>query len=344
MKIRWGVIGAGGIADKRTIPGILRAENAELAAVMDVDPATAARLKDKYSVPAYEKVDDLLSHKGIDAVYIASPVFCHAEQALQVARAGKHMLIEKPVALTFAEGRSIAEAYQKAGLLAGVAFMMRFHVFHQKMRQLVTEGRIGQVLSCRAQTGFWYPDMPGNWRQSKATGGGGALMDVGVHCIDLIQYITGSKARRVTAFTATKVFSYDVDDLSSVLFETDIGAFCHVESSFCMPGSASKGRLEIYGTKGSLLAEQTMSQLEKGTLEVALPGNIADSASRQMETVAFEKIELPFGNMYTKEIDSFSRSIIGQTPLELPVEDGIQVQQVAEAAYQSSTEGRCIEL
>ena len=105
MKVKWGVIGAGGIADRRTIPGMMLAGNAELVAVMEVDKELAEGIRAKYSAKrAYNNVDDLLADQEIDAVYIASPVVFHKEQAIKAARAKKHILIEKPVAITIEDG------------------------------------------------------------------------------------------------------------------------------------------------------------------------------------------------------------------------------------------------
>jgi 1,5-anhydro-D-fructose reductase (1,5-anhydro-D-mannitol-forming) len=118
--------------------------------------------------------------------------------------------------------------------------------------------------------------MPDAWRQQKSLSGGGALMDMGVHCIDLIQYITGSRIKKIAAFNDTKVFKYDVEDSSSVLFELENGAYGHVDSNFNIPDAASKWRLELYGTKGRILADETIGQVEGGKPDVILADNSAE--------------------------------------------------------------------
>jgi len=345
-RVRWGVIGAGGIADRRTIPGMMEAKNAELVAVMEIDMDLAEKIRAKYNAKrAYDNVDDILADPEIDAVYIASPVVYHKDQAIKAAKAKKHILIEKPIALTTEEGKEVLEICRKEGVLAATGFMMRFHAYHQKMKELVESGKLGKIVSCRGQLTCWYPDMPGNWRQKMSTSGGGSLMDMGVHCIDLIQYITGSKAKRVAALTGTKTFKYEVEDSASLIFETEDGAYCYVDANFNIPEAAARCRLEIYGTRGSILAEGTIGQVEGGKVEVVLSDDsLGYDAQQDRVDVAPVEIDVEFGNMYTKEIESFSRTILEGGEVEIPIEDALQVQKVVEAAYRSSAEGRFFDI
>lgn len=336
--IRWGVIGAGGIADRRTIPGMMLSSNAELEAVMEINMDLAERLRAKYNAKkAYDKEAELLADRNIDAVYIASPVINHKEQAIKAAKAKKHILLEKPLALTSEDSEEIVKVCKTEGVLLASGFMMRYHAYHQKMREIVRNGELGQIVSCRGQLTCWYPDIEGAWRQNRASSGGGALMDMGIHCIDLIQYITGSQAVKVAAFTSTKTFGYDVDDSASVMFELDNGASCYIDANFNIPDEAARCRLEFYGTKGSMLAEGTIGQVEGGKLEVIIAksqsGYDAQQNRADAETL---KVSAEFGNMYTKEIESFSRSIMEGIPAEVPGEQAVQVQKVVEAAYWAS--------
>lgn len=346
MKVRWGVIGAGGIADRRTIPGLLLAENAELSAVMDVDMELAEKLRLKYHAKrAFDNVDSLLADGGIDAVYIATPVIFHKEQAIKAARAKKHILIEKPAAMTAEDGEEVARVCREEGVLIAAGMMMRFHAYHRKMKEIVLSGRLGRVVSCRAQLTCWYPEIPGSWRQKSSTSGGGALMDMGVHCIDLIQYITGGKAKKVAALIGTKTFNYEVEDSASLIFEMDNGANAYVDSNYNIPDTAARCRLEIYGTCGSMLAEGTISQAEGGKLEVVLSEeNRSYDAKQDRVDVMPIKVEVVFGNIYAKEIESFSRSILDKTCVEVTIEEAIQVQKVVEAAYKSGDSGKFIEI
>ena len=343
-KVRWGIIGAGGIADRRTIPGLLLASNAQLVAVMEVNMELAEKIRSKHNAKrAYDNIDMLLADNEIDAVYIATPVIYHKEQSIKAARAKKHILIEKPIALTMQDGEEVLRVCREEGVKIAVGLMMRFHAYHQKMKEIISSGKLGKVVSCRAQLTCWYPDIPGNWRQAKATSGGGALMDMGVHCIDLIQYITGEKVIKVAALTNTKTFNYEVEDSSSVLFELENQAFGYVDANFNIPDAAAKCRLEIYGTKGSMLAEGTISQIEGGKLDVVLsPDNVGYDAKQDRNDVQPIDIKVEFGNMYTKEIESFSNSILSGNKIEVSAEDGLQVQRIIEGAYQSSAKSEFV--
>jgi len=336
-KVRWGIIGAGGIADRRTMPGIELAENAVIHSVMEVDMAVAKALKEKYkAAKAYDNEADLIADPDVDAVYIASPVVYHKKQAMMAADAGKHILLEKPIALTVDEGNEVIDYCKKKGVLLATGFMMRFHAYHQAMKKIVEGGKLGQIVSARAQLTCWYPDMPGNWRQAKATSGGGALMDMGVHCLDLIQYITGYKAKRAAGMASTLTFDYEVEDSGAILVELENGAICHIESNFNIPDAAARGRFEIYGTKGSMLAEGTISQVEGGSLDVMISDDsLQYDAKQDRNEVEPMKVEVEFGNMYTKEIESFSNTILNGGEMEVPAEDAVQVQNVIQSAYRT---------
>jgi predicted dehydrogenase len=196
----------------------------------------------------------------------------------------------------------------------------------------------------RAQLTCWYPDIEGNWRQAMASSGGGSLMDMGVHCIDLLQEISGSKVQRVCALTGTKTFSYEVEDSASLLMEFDNGAYGYVDANFNIPDNAAECRLEIYGTKGSILASGTISQIEGGNFKLTLSDDSGYDAKQDRNTDGSVPVDARFGNMYTKEIVSFGESIISNTPLAVPAHEAMQVQCVVENAYKSSKEKRFIEV
>jgi predicted dehydrogenase len=345
-KVRWGVVAAGGIADRRTIPGMMLAKNAELVAVMEVNMQIAEKIRSKYNAKrAYDNVDDLFADKEVDAVYIASPVIFHEEQAIKAARAKKHILLEKPVAINIESAEAVAKACREEGVLIAIGFVMRHHEYHRKMKEMIESGKLGEIVSCRAQLTCWYPDMPGNWRQNKSTSGGGSLMDMGIHCIDLLQYLTGSKVIKVAALTGTKTFNYNVEDSASVLMEMSNGAYSYVDANFNIPDAAARCKLEIYGTKGSLLAEGTIGQVEGGKLEALISDDKLGYDSQQERVdVGHKEISVVFGNIYTKEVESFGESILNGRDVEIGIEEAIQVQRVVDAAYISSGSGKFVDL
>ena len=344
-KVRWGVIGAGGIADRRTIPGMLLSKNAELVAVMEVTKEFAERIAEKYGVKyAYDNEDDLVRNPEIDAVYIASPVAAHYGQAIKAAQNHKHILLEKPLALTAQESAELVALCEKENMLFASGMMMRYHAYHQKAKELVGSGTLGQIVSMRAQLTCWYPEIDGSWRQSFAQSGGGALMDMGIHCIDLLQFISGAKVTSVSAMTGTKTFSYDVEDSASVLMEFENGAFGYVDANFNIPDNATQCRLEIYGTNGSILASGTIGQIEGGQMILTLADDSSYSAIQDRNQHGSVEIDAELGNMYEKEITSFGNSILYGGKVEVPALEALQVQKIIERAYQSSREKRVIKI
>ncbi len=346
-KIKWGVIGCGGIADRRTLPGMMDAENAELVAVMDANGDAAEKCKEKYGAKfAFTNYEDVLKIDEIDAVYIASPVFFHKEQAIAAAKAKKHILLEKPVALTVADAEEIKKACEENNVKISIGFLMRFHSYHQKIKEIIAEGKIGEIVSIRGQFTCWYPDIEGAWRQKKATSGGGALVDMGIHVIDLIHYITGLKAVEVAAFNQTQTFNYEVDDSSNVIMKMDNGSVAYVDSNFNIPDAASVAKLEIYGTKGSIVAKGTLAQAEGGTVDILVSNDsLAYDANQERRELTPLSLEgTPLGNMYTKEIEALGNAIINDTDAPVSIDSAIFDQMVVEAAYKSSEENCFVKL
>ncbi|MHC4628290.1 MAG: Gfo/Idh/MocA family protein, partial [Planctomycetota bacterium] len=198
-KVKWGVIGSGGIARRRTIPeGILKADNAELSLVYDIDEQVNAEVAKESGARPAQSIDALLE-AGLDAVYIATPANLHRDQVLACAEAGKNILCEKPLGMTIAEAEEMIESCRAANVKLGCAFMMRFVAQHVEALRLINEGRLGKPTYGRAQLSCWYPPIDGAWRQDPVTGGGGSLIDMGGHCIDLLEMFFG-KVSRVSCF------------------------------------------------------------------------------------------------------------------------------------------------
>ncbi len=347
MKIKWGVIGCGGIADRRTLPGMMLCENAELIAVMDANKDAADRCREKYNAKyAFDNIEELLSLDEVDAVYIASPVFCHKDQAMAAADAKKHILIEKPVGITSSEAEEIAEYCENKGVKLGVGFMMRFHAYHQKMREIVKSGKIGEIVSARAQLTCWYPEMENCWRQDIKLSGGGAMMDMGVHCVDLIRYITGLEVTEVAGLSGNQVFNYSVEDAGCVVFRLSNGATAYVDANFNIPDAAAKCKIEFYGTKGSIFAQGTISQVEGGEIEVLCvdDDSLEYDASQDRGEIKPLDINVTFGNMYTKEIEAFGKAVMDESEIPVTAEDAIASQRVVEASYESNKMKRYISL
>src|SRR5260370_42711142 len=171
--VRWGVIGSGGIARRRTIPeGLIPACNAELVAVYDVDRAVNECVAREAGASAAGSIGELLA-LDLDAVYIATPAWLHCRQAIEVFAAGKHVFCEKPLGITVAEAESMIAAAEAAGCRLGSAFMMRFHAQHQAALRMIQSGKIGSPGYGRAQLSCWYSPGQGARRPGSGKRGGG---------------------------------------------------------------------------------------------------------------------------------------------------------------------------
>jgi predicted dehydrogenase len=339
MPVRWGVLGACGIADRRTIPeGLLASPECELIGVMDLDAQATAALAARYGVPhAVTRVEDLLDLPGLQAVYIASPVHHHLEQVQAAAARGKHVLCEKPLGRTTAEAEQAARACQEHGVLLGVGYMMRFHHLHRELGRMVRRGDLGQVIFGRAQATTWYPEIPGAWRQDPALGGGGALPDMGSHCIDLLEQFLGPVAA-VKAYVDTLTFRYAVDDSATLLLKHASGAHGVMDVHFNAPDAAARNALEVYGTRGSAFAHHTIGQ-GGGEMTAYLPEAAGYDASQRRDAQGGFAVEAEPMNIYQAEVEDFSRCIVSGAAPTVSGEDGIHIHHVMAAAVQSSRDG-----
>ncbi len=339
-KIRWGVIGAGGIADRRTIPGLLKAQNCELAALMD--PVNIETTAQKYNIKTFsDKAEDIFNNPEIDAVYIASPVYCHKEQVIEAAKAKKHILCEKPLALTSKDSEEMVSECEKNNVLLQEGYMMRFHGAHRKIKEIIDNGIIGKPVYARAQLSCWYPPIEGAWRQIPGQGGGGALIDMASHLYDLLEMFYGPVSQ-IAAVANTQVHSYPVDDSSTTLIKFKSGAHATVDCFFCIPDEASKTRLEIYGSKGSILSEGTIGQGDEGSLELFTKSEDAayDAVQSKDDSSLFKTVDFNKINMYTAECEYFAECILNKISVEINNgRNGIHILKIVEAAYKSSVNG-----
>jgi predicted dehydrogenase len=342
-RVNWGVVGAGGIASRRTLPGAAAgAPSAAFVAVQDVRAEAAQAAAQQFGVPkVYATAEEVFADPAIEAVYIATPVAVHAGQVMAAASAGKHVFVEKPIALNVSEAEQAIAACERAGVLLGCGYMMRFHALNVAARDLIARGELGRVVAGRAQLTCWYPPIPGAWRQDPALGGGGSLMDMGSHCIDLLEFITGSKVASVLALNQCLAQDYRSEDTSTVLLRLENGAQMIVDSLFNVPDAASRGLLELYGTNGALYGEGTIGQMATGRITAMLSdqGEYDAQQERAPSTRTFD-LEAEPVNMYAAEIEQFSQAVLTGGH---PAVDGAKALwnlKVVEACYRAGRERR----
>ena len=339
----FGIIGCGGIADRRTIPGMIESDEVRITAVQDINGEIARKVAEKYGVDRVcGSAAELAGLDDVEAVYIGTPVFAHGDQVMAAADAGKHVLCEKPLALSVKETEKIIEHCDKRGVTLQVGFMMRYHGYHIRAKEMVENGSIGKPVMGRGQLTCWYPRMDGAWRQDPAKGGGGALMDMAIHTVDILRWLFG-EVESVSSFNGTHTHGYDVEDSGVILLRFQSGAYGVCDSFFNIPDEAAKGVLEVYGTRGSLMAEGTISQVAGGKMVAYLQKEEKGYDARQeREGIVPEEMKADLKNMYRAEVEDFIKAVMEK---RAPMNSGLEALKnfsVILAAYKSQKTGKAI--
>jgi len=282
----------------------------------------------------------------VEAVYIATPVYLHPKQVALAARAGKHILCEKAMALTIKDCQEMIDVCKQNKVKLGTGLMMRYHAYHIKAKEMVEQDLLGKITFCRAQLSCWYPDMEGAWRQVPESGGGGSLIDMGSHCIDLLEIVIDSKVKEVSCFTDTLAHRYPVEDTAVAILRFESGACGVVDNCFSIPDASSKNRLEIYGTKGSILAEGTIGQVPGGEMWAYLEKEIKgyDAGQKREISSTEEEIKPSPVNMYQAEVEDFSKCVEEDSTPSVTGEDGLWSQKVVLACYESARAGQSVKV
>lgn len=333
-KIRWSIIGAGGIADRRAIPAMLLDPQNEIVAVMDTNEQVVKNVAAKYNVAHYfTDAEKMLDSVACDAVYIATPVFAHYQQATMALEKGINVFMEKPIALSAQEGAAILETAKKNGKQLSIGYVMGHHNLHRTAARLVKTGKLGQVHSVRMQFTCWYPDIPGAWRQKKALGGGGCIMDLAVHCMELFHSITGDDIAECKTYFATSTFQYEVEDTAVILFKSKGGIIGHIDVNFNIPDNCAASKLEIYGTEGSIFAEGTLAQEEGGKLKYIYSPQGAYEAQQNRVVTKAKNYYGKHGNIYTKQFKVFADLVAAGKTDYSNAEQALHIQKLCDDIY-----------
>jgi predicted dehydrogenase len=323
MRIGWGVIGAGSVARRRTMPSMKAIDSAELVAVMVRDKERARAIASEYGAKrSYTDVLDLLSDGEIDAVYISTPVAFHKDHAVAALRAGKHVLLEKPMARTVRECDEIIEEARKSGKHLQICFIMRFHPAYREIKGMVESGEFGEIVMARAQMMKWYDIEPGSWRLDPEISGGGVLIDVGSHLLDLMAFLLGDISE-ISAIKDSRVRGWRIEETATVVGRTSDGVQIVISTSYNTPYSETI--LEIYGTKGSVYI-------------YALPDGKGWLMKWRTNAGSFERIWPPI-ELFELQLDHFAKCIEGIEDPLVTGEDGRKNIGLIMAAYRSAERG-----
>ena len=322
-KVRWAVLGAAKIATTKVIPAMQQCELAEIVAIASRDLEKARRAAMDLRIPrVYGSYQDALADPDVEAVYIPLPNHLHVPWSIRAAEAGKHVLCEKPIAMSAAECRTLMAARDRTGVKIGEAFMVRVHPQWQRARELVRSGAIGDLRSIIAAFSYFNRD-PANIRNIPEFGGG-ALMDIGCYPIHVSRFLFGCEPVSVAA-RLDRDPEFGTDRLSSMILEFPTG-----HSIFtCSTQLVSYQRVQILGTKARI--------------DIEIPFNAPpDRPCRIFLDGAPE--EFPVCDQYTLQGDLFSRAIRDGGEVPVPLEDSLGNTAVIEAAFESARTGGTVRL
>lgn len=348
-KARIGIIGAGTVARDNQIPAFLKCEGAEVAAVFDRHIERAQTLCDRYHIPkAYDVLDDLLNDEQIDCVSICTGNVSHESLVIAAARAGKNILCEKPMAISAQEAENMKRAVEESGVTFMMAFVNRFRQESIMLAELNEQGRFGEIYHARCG---WIRrrGTPSGWFTDKSKSGGGAVLDIGVHVIDLTWYLMGRpKPVAVSGVTHKRIGAYetrsvkgwaaaggnvgvfDNEEAASALIRFENGASMSVDISWAINGKEEKMFSKIYGTKGGAsFRPLEIYGEEDGFLTDTVPVLVPEDTWQP----AFERETAHF-------VDCV---LSGEKPIS-GVDDGVTVQRMLNAIYESAETGREVQL
>ncbi len=323
MTIRWGIIGYGWVARDYMAPGIVGA-GAQVAAVCDPDPATRAAATGQ-GVRAFEDLDAML-REPLDAVYIATPNHLHRPAVERCAAAGLPMLCEKPIAATLADAEATVAAARRAHVLLGFAFDQRRHPAHRAIRAAVAAGRIGTVTGIRIVYACWvsrdWTGLGSHWRIEAEQAGGGAVIDLAPHGIDLVDALIGEPIIALRGLLQARVQDYAVDDGGMLAGRTRSGVLVSIHNSYNNPETLPRRRLEIVGTAGQIVAVDTMGQTAGGSV------TLTDADDRAETPLAFDTALSPF----VVQAQAFAAAVRG-APHDFDAERDLAAMRLLAALY-----------
>jgi predicted dehydrogenase len=325
--VRWGVLGAANIALRKVVPAMQRSRHCRVVALASRDPARARAAADGAGIArAHGSYEALLADPDVDAVYNPLPNHLHVPWSIRAAEAGKHVLCEKPVALSADEARALLAVRDRTGVQIAEAFMVRAHPQWLAVRDLVRAGRIGELRLVAGHFSYYRVD-PADIR-SRREWGGGALMDIGCYPVMLARWLFGAEPLDVAGMIERDP-SLGVDRLTSGMLRFERGQATFTCSGQLVPHQ----RMHVFGTTGRI--------------EVEIPFNAPPDRACRIRVddgrepgAAGEAIELPAADQYTLQADRFAEAVRGVGTVPVPLEDSIGNMAVLDALFRSAESGR----
>jgi predicted dehydrogenase len=348
MAMGWALVSPGKHAESLVAPAISLAKDTHLVAVCSRNQARADAFAATHGAQAaYTSLEALVADPRVDVVFIASPNFLHAPYTLIAAQAGKHVLVEKPMAVRVAEAVEMVRTCRAHGVKLGVGFHMRHHPGHQEARRLIGEGVLGTITLVQAQMGsgirgrteipleVFQEARSGQrsawWVQPEGVGGAWAMMAMGTHCVDLLHFLLCQDIVEVTALTDGQRRDSPLERLATTCIRFKGGTLGMVCCGNRMPDS--KNDATLYGSYGRLVLGNTLWIALQGSLEV-----VSDTVNT---TVSYPQDALA---LYTRQVEAFNEAIQHDTEPLASGLDGLRVVQATVAMVDSASTGRAVKI
>jgi predicted dehydrogenase len=330
QKLRFGLIGFGAFAERAVLPAMRDVQNVEVVALQKRSLAEAEAKAQMHGIPhAFASVEDLVAHAEVDAVFIVSANAAHCPETLAAARAGKHVLVEKPMALTVREAEEMIDACRTAGVRLMVGHLVRFSPLIRHIRDTLRSGVLGSVTYARADFVYDGRLSQRGWLHDRAIAGGGPVFDVGVHCLDALRFLLDDEVVSVSAVLAPLPTPERTEESALIGLNFSRGTVGAIFCSYMT--STRRKQLEIIGTEGLI----TVGDFTSGNQETVVTTTLGtDTHPRESST---QTIRIP--NLLTEEVRHFATTVLEGGGLESPGENGLANQRVLEAVMIAGLQG-----
>ncbi len=319
----WGLVGASTIASEHVIDAIRAQDGHGVVGVMSSNLERGVAYAAKHRIPvSYDSLEALLADPDVHAVYISTTNELHRDQVLAAAAAGKHVLCEKPLALTLADARAMVDACRHAGVVLATHHHLRNAATHRKIRDLVQSGAIGKPLFARVFHAVYLPPHLQGWRIDKPDAGGGVILDITVHDADTLRFILGSEAVEAVAMSqATALTQGGLEDGVMAVLRFDNGVLAQLHDAFTVRHAGTG--IEIHGESGSIVGRNVMTQRAVGEVTLRTAAGI-------------EEVPVDHENLYARGLAAFAAALRGESRPSATGEDGVRSLAVALAVLQAS--------
>ncbi|RKE49974.1 MULTISPECIES: Gfo/Idh/MocA family oxidoreductase [unclassified Sphingomonas] len=336
-KLGYAIVGLGYYGLQTIMPQFVNCEHSRVTALVSGDRTKALATAAKYGVPersiyTYADFDRIRDNPDVDIVYVCLPNSMHAEYTIRAAKAGKHVMCEKPMAISVAECEAMIRACKTAGKKLMIGYRCHFEPFNLEAMRLAKSGAAGKIRYVRSEHGFVQGD-PNKWRLKRALSGGGSLMDMGIYSLQAARYMTGEEPIAVTARESTDRRDprfREVEDMIEWTLEFPSGAIAGCQSMY----SANQNHILLMGDKGRI-------ELEPAT---RYDGNKMWTGRDGRETAITSPPPGPSKTQFTGQLDHLAECILdGREPI-VSGEEGLRDMRIVEAIYRSVREGRTVKL